>query len=68
MSLPPGRTDEDYVLTLLRETGILCVNGSGFGVPATDGFFRVVFLANPTDLEQIYGDIASFTREYLARG
>ena len=68
VSLPPGRTDEDYVLTLLRETGILCVNGSGFGVPATDGFFRVVFLANPTDLEQIYGDIASFTREYLARG
>jgi aspartate/methionine/tyrosine aminotransferase len=68
VALPPGRTDEEYVLTLLRETGILCVNGSGFGVPATDGFFRVVFLANPTDLEQIYGDIASFTREYLARG
>ena len=68
VSLPPGRTDEDYVLTLLRETGILCVNGSGFGVPAADGFFRIVFLANPTDLEQIYGDIASFTREYLARG
>ena len=63
MSLPPGRTDEHYVLTLLRETGILCVNGSGFGVPAADGFFRIVFLANPTDLEQIYGDIASFTRE-----
>ena len=33
VSLPPGRTDEDYVLALLRETGILCVNGSGFGVP-----------------------------------
>src|ERR1044071_7342161 len=25
LSLPPGRTDEDYVLALLRETGILCV-------------------------------------------
>ena len=68
VSLPPGRTDEHFVLTLLRETGILCVNGSGFGVPATDGFFRVVFLANPSELEQIYDDIASFTREYLARG
>jgi aspartate/methionine/tyrosine aminotransferase len=56
------------VLTLLRETGILCVNGSGFGVPPADGFFRVVFLANPTDLEQIFADISSFTREYLARG
>ena len=34
VSLPPGRTDEHYVLALLRETGILCVYGSGFGVPA----------------------------------
>ena len=68
LSLPPGRTDEHFVLTLLRETGILCVNGSGFGVPAADGFFRVVFLANPSELEQIYDDIASFTRDYLARG
>src|SRR6186713_1125380 len=68
LSLPPGRTDEDYVLSLLRETGILCVNGSGFGVPATEGFFRIVFLANPHDLEEIYADIGAFTREYLARG
>jgi alanine-synthesizing transaminase len=68
LSLPPGRTDEHFVLALLRETGILCVNGSGFGVPAEDGFFRVVFLAPPSELEQIYGDIASFTREYLSRG
>ena len=34
VSLPPGRTDEHFVLSLLRETGILCVYGSGFGVPA----------------------------------
>src|SRR5215212_9823517 len=27
VSLPPGKTDEDYVLALLRETGILCVYG-----------------------------------------
>jgi aspartate/methionine/tyrosine aminotransferase len=68
ISLPPGRTDEHFVLSLLRETGILCVNGSGFGMPASDGFFRIVFLASPRDLEQIYTDIAAFTREYLARG
>jgi alanine-synthesizing transaminase len=68
VSLPPGRTDEDYVLTLLRETGILCVNGSGFGVPAKDGFFRIVFLADPGELGRIYADIAAFTRDYLARG
>jgi aspartate/methionine/tyrosine aminotransferase len=67
VSLPPGRTDEDYVLALLRETGILCVNGSGFGVPETDGFFRIVFLAHPTELASIYADIGAFTRDYLAR-
>lgn len=68
VSLPPGRTDEDYVLSLLRETGILCVNGSGFGLPANDGFFRVVFLASPEELAGIYADIGVFTRNYLARG
>jgi len=65
--LPPGRTDEDFVLSLLRETGILCVHGSGFGMPPEDGFFRIVFLANPQELSAIYRDIGTFTRDYLAR-
>jgi alanine-synthesizing transaminase len=68
VSLPPGRTDEDYVLALLRETGILCVHGSGFGMPPEQGFFRIVFLANPNDLAAIYTDMGAFTREYLRRG
>jgi aspartate/methionine/tyrosine aminotransferase len=67
VALPPGRTDEDYVLALLRETGILCVYGSGFGVPAERGYFRIVFLANPDELTDVYRDIGSFTREYLRR-
>jgi alanine-synthesizing transaminase len=66
VALPPGRTDEHYVLSLLRETGILCVYGSGFGMPAEEGFFRVVFLATPDELASIYDDIARFTRGYLA--
>jgi len=65
VSLPPGRTDEDFVLALLRETGILCVYGSGFGLPPEAGFFRVVFLADPAQLSAIYDDIGSFTRGYL---
>jgi alanine-synthesizing transaminase len=68
VALPKGRTDEDYVLSLLRETGILCVHGSGFGMPAEQGFFRIVFLADPAQLSQIYADIGAFTRTYLARG
>jgi alanine-synthesizing transaminase len=66
VALPPGVTDEDYVLALLRATGVLCVFGSGFGTRPADGFFRVVFLATPAELSDIYDDIASFTSEFLA--
>lgn len=66
VSLPPGTTDEDYVIALLRATGVLCVYGSGFGTPAADGYFRVVFLAAPGELSDIYGLIGDFTRDFLA--
>ena len=68
VSLPPGVTDEDYVLGLLRATGILCVYGSGFGTAPADGFFRVVFLAPLDELSEIYDALAQFTREFLALG
>jgi alanine-synthesizing transaminase len=67
VELPPGKTDADYVLTLLRATGVLCVYGSGFGTKPEDGFFRVVFLASPAELSEIYGLIADFTTDYLHR-
>jgi alanine-synthesizing transaminase len=65
VELPDGRTDAEYILALLRATGILCVYGSGFGTAAADGFFRVVFLASPDELSEIYNDIAAFTSDYL---
>jgi alanine-synthesizing transaminase len=65
VALRPGDTDERYILELLRATGVLCVYGSGFGMPAGDGFFRVVFLASPPELEAIYSTIDTFTRAYL---
>jgi alanine-synthesizing transaminase len=68
VALPPGVTDEQYVLGLLRATGVLCVYGSGFGTAPADGFFRVVFLASPPELSGIYDLIAGFTRDFLARG
>ena len=68
VALPPGTTDEDYVLGLLRATGILCVYGSGFGLPADAGFLRIVFLAPLDELAAIYDDIAAFTQAFLARG
>jgi alanine-synthesizing transaminase len=66
VALPPGVTDEDYVLGLLRATGVLCVYGSGFGTAPADGFFRVVFLASPAELSGIYDLIAEFTRDFLS--
>jgi alanine-synthesizing transaminase len=66
VALPPGVTDEDYVLGLLRATGVLCVYGSGFGTRPEDGFFRIVFLASPSELASIYDDIGRFTAEFLS--
>jgi alanine-synthesizing transaminase len=66
VQLPPGVTDEDFVLGLLRATGVLCVYGSGFATAPEDGFFRVVFLAPPAELEEIYSSIADFTSEFLS--
>lgn len=65
VTLPPGRTDEDYVLALLRATGILVVYGSGFGCDPAAGTFRVVFLPRPEELARIYDDIAAFTATWL---
>jgi aspartate/methionine/tyrosine aminotransferase len=66
VALPPGRTDEEFVVGLLRATGILCVYGSGFGLPAGEGYLRIVFLASPAELAGIYRDMAGFTASFLA--
>jgi alanine-synthesizing transaminase len=65
VDLPAGKTDADYVLGLLRKTGVLCVYGSGFGLPADDGYFRIVFLASPAELSTIYDLMAEYTAEFL---
>lgn len=63
--LPPGRTDEEYVLGLLRATGVLVVYGSGFGLPASEGYLRIVFLASPEELKDVYRLMAAYTAEFL---
>jgi len=65
VTLPPGKTDEDYVLSLLRATGVLVVYGSGFGLPASSGFMRIVFLASPDELREVYKLMAEFTATYV---
>jgi alanine-synthesizing transaminase len=46
-----GRTDEQFVLDMLEETGVLVVHGSGFGCHPSEGYFRMVYLANEEVLE-----------------
>jgi alanine-synthesizing transaminase len=66
IALPPGRTDEHYVKALLHATGVLCVYGSGFGLPAEEGFLRIVFLAPLADLNAVYDLMEKFTAQYLS--
>jgi hypothetical protein len=67
ITLPAGVTDEDFVLGLLRATGILCVYGSGFGMPPDQGFLRIVYLAPLDELGRIYDDFGAFTNTFLAQ-
>jgi alanine-synthesizing transaminase len=66
VALPEGKTDEDYVKALLHATGVLSVYGSGFGLPADQGFLRIVFLASLEELSEIYDLMAAFNQSYLA--
>ena len=55
-----GRTDEEFVLDLLKETGVLVVHGSGFGTEAEQGYFRMVYLADEATLGDVFEKIERF--------
>jgi len=55
-----GRTDEQFVLDLLEETGVLVVHGSGFGTDPEQGYFRMVYLADEATLEVVFSRIDRF--------
>jgi aspartate/methionine/tyrosine aminotransferase len=55
-----GRTDEQFVLDLLKETGVLVVHGSGFGTDSKQGYFRMVYLADEPTLAEVFTRIDQF--------
>ncbi len=55
-----GRTDEQFVLDLLQETGVLVVHGSGFGCKASEGYFRLVYLADEETLDDAFRKLGHF--------
>jgi aspartate/methionine/tyrosine aminotransferase len=64
VALPLGRTDADFIVDLVHGTGVLCVHGSGFGMDPTAGYFRMVTLAPPAQLDEIWNLIAGFVSGY----
>ena len=67
VQLPTGRTDVDFITDLVHATGVLCVHGSGFGMDPNQGYFRMVTLAPPVQLNEIWDAIDGFTRSFLAK-
>ncbi len=59
------RSDEEFVVALLKETGVLVVYGSGFGEsPVTKNHFRIVYLANEETLELALSLLVSFAERH----
>jgi alanine-synthesizing transaminase len=57
------KTDMQFVVELLRETGVLIVNGSGFDPVYGAGHARIVFLPPIEMLEQAFNEIERFMKK-----
>ncbi|AKJ00160.1 alanine-synthesizing transaminase [Archangium gephyra] len=68
LQLPGVTDDEQFVLSLLRETGVLFVHGSGFGQKAGTHHFRVVFLPPEDILSTAFDRLDAFIREHHVVG
>jgi len=65
--MPADRTDERFVIDLLKETGVLVVPGSGFGVDDHLGYFRMVYLADEGTLGEVFNCIDRFMIHEITR-
>jgi len=59
----PVESDRDFVISLLKETGVLAVYGEGFGQKPGTHHFRVVFLPPEETLAEAYDKIEGFIKE-----
>jgi len=55
-----GRSDEQFVLDLLEDSGVLVVHGSGFGCDPGAGYFRLIYLAGEETLDAAFTGIQAF--------
>ena len=56
----PYKSDQEFVLNLLKSKGVLTVHGSGFGTKYGSGYFRLVFLPNIEKLNSALDKIEDF--------
>ncbi len=63
--LPPGTTDFDYCMALLEETGLVTVNGSGFGQKPGTHHLRIAFLPPKEQLEEVLPKWIAFHNRYV---
>ena len=54
------KSDQEFVMELLKETGVLTVHGSGFGTKYGSGHFRLVFLPDLNTLDYALNEIEKF--------
>ncbi len=67
IQLPEGIDDEQYVIGLLEETGVLVVYGKGFGQKPGTNHFRIVFLPDDNTLIRSYKLIRNFTEKFYTK-
>ncbi|OJH37419.1 aminotransferase class I/II-fold pyridoxal phosphate-dependent enzyme [Cystobacter ferrugineus] len=67
LQLPGVTSDEAFVMSLLRETGVLFVHGSGFGQKPGTTHFRVVFLPPEDILTAAFDRLEAFVHAHHAR-
>ena len=64
ISLPPGRSDFDYAMALLEQTGICVVPGSGFGQVEGPAHFRTTILPPTEKIRQVVERLGEFHRSF----
>jgi aspartate/methionine/tyrosine aminotransferase len=60
LTLPKGRTDEEYCMALLESTGVCVVPGTGFGQKPGSSHFRTTILPPTKQVEEVVQKIAEF--------
>ncbi len=62
--LPEGKTDFDYCMALLEETGLVTVNGAGFGQAPGTHHLRIAFLPPFELIEEVMPEWVAFHNGY----